>query len=413
VLGFSGTSVNASVIYKQTDDTGTETLSQFTTTFVSPVTGIANSAKAYGSAFNRNLSPFGPTSRSLTIYVGSSTVGNIQTSGTPYCKFEFGHAYGGNEDLQDFSTDDGYSAITPSTAGGCDFVTGNTYAIQYGDSSQVSFATSYGAPYVGRDVSNTYATFSFYTDATPPPEVSSVTLTSPNAQVYNGNPIQFGGLYTNVDTYNQIQFDVVYATSTPILEFPVYPLSSLSGVDLDWGLMDYHLAYAGPYTVRARLYDTGTGSSTDWTATTSFAIATTTLNPIYSVDSVISSVACDEGALFCFAQQIIGWAVKPSTASIDRLMSLSDDLSVRTPFVYLYQISDLVTEGFTATQTASSSVVIHGIGSMSSASTTLISASMVQNMPLSATIKLALTYALWILFATVVYIRGKSVFNKD
>jgi len=251
-----------------------------------------------------------------------------------------------------------------------------------------------------------------------PAPTSAVTMSSPSSQTYNGNPIVFSGTYTNANTFDEIQFDVVLGSSTPIKEVPSYKLPATSGVDLPWGPMSYYFGYSGPYTARARLHDTSTGSTTAWTATTSFAIATTTLNPAYTFESVIPTVKCSDWDLFCMGQQLVGWAIKPSDASVDRMLSLNSQLSMRTPFVYVYQVKDIVTGAFTASSTTASTTIAISVQSNPfntavATSVTLISKDMVQNMPLTSTIRAILTAMLWIGLLTTIYYQGLYIHRKN
>jgi len=49
-----------------------------------------------------------------------------------------------------------------------------------------------------------------------PPTNSSVTITSPVSSTYPNNPITFSGTYTNVATFNQIQFELWFSVQLPI-----------------------------------------------------------------------------------------------------------------------------------------------------------------------------------------------------
>jgi len=248
------------------------------------------------------------------------------------------------------------------------------------------------------------------------PVASGVTISSPNAQVYAGNPIIFGGSYSNNDTYNKIQFDLVLATTTPIQEFPDYDLPAVNGSFLTWGTFDYYFGYAGPYTVRARLYDTVTGSTTAWSATTSFAVATTSFNPAYSIESVVGTIECGDWDLFCMGKQLVAWSITPSTASVNRILALNDNLSDRTPFVYVYQVSDILVDGYNATTTASSSLVIDVgelIPSLSSSSLTLISAQQVQDFQYTPYIRNLLSAMLWLIFMLGLYYRVINIHSND
>ena len=196
LLGLSLPShTSAAIIYYQGDITGSSDYHTLNSTFVASTTGEIKSAATYGSAFNRNLFPFGPTSRSATWYIGSSTATNIPASGDPYCTVFFNHDYGGDESLQYMYTNNGDSSIASSTTGGCDVVAGQTYGIQFGDSAQESFALSWGAPYGVKNNSNTNYAIGLYTDSVPPTFIDTTThiidITPEDGSTISGPNITF------------------------------------------------------------------------------------------------------------------------------------------------------------------------------------------------------------------------------
>jgi len=99
----------------------------------------------------------------------------------------------------------------------------------------------------------------------------------------------------------------------------------------------------------------------------------------------------------------------PSTESIDSIMAVSETMSTKFPFAYAYDMSGTVSNLYSGSLTASSSVSydFNGIGTL-----TLFSRQMLIDVPFSTTIRSMLGYLLWLIFMVVMYRRTLTIFDK-
>jgi len=237
----------------------------------------------------------------------------------------------------------------------------------------------------------------------PYPIASSVSIDTPTNQTYVSNPITFSGTYDNIDTYNFIQFNLTYASSTEVL-FDSYPLNLVNGGPFDWSTTR-NLPYTGSYSVRARLFDSGTGSTTNWTDWHDFALGATTTNPY--VNAPLKD--CDTLDIACYVANAFVMVFKPSPSSVAQFYSLDDSLEKRAPFVYAYQVPELYNGLFTATPTASSTFTF----TIRDWSFTFLSKSQLEAVPYSSTIKTILGWLMWFAFVQLVYYQVIRIHNKD
>jgi len=100
----------------------------------------------------------------------------------------------------------------------------------------------------------------------------------------------------------------------------------------------------------------------------------------------------------------------PSSSSLQGFSNLSDSLSGKFPFAYLYDFNDSINALFTTAETESLEITyaFSTFGDL-----TLISKDMIEDVPLSATIKLLLGYLLWIMFSVHMYRRILKIFNPS
>lgn len=231
---------------------------------------------------------------------------------------------------------------------------------------------------------------------------SGVQISTPSNQVYTGNPVPFTGTYDNLDAYNRIQFELIFNNNQNMV-FNSITLPAVNGSGLTWG-ESRSLVYSGPYTLRARLLDTMTGSTTAWTATTSFALNSTSTNPLYVPDAPVSTEECTSGAIFCAMQQLFAWAFVPSPASVDQFKTLNTELAGRAPFAYVYAVPELFNELFDASPTASTtiSVTIYD-GQPNEHTFVFLSAALLESVPYSSTIRTVLGWILWLMLIQAFY----------
>lgn len=234
-------------------------------------------------------------------------------------------------------------------------------------------------------------------------ESSGVTLVTPTAQTYLSNPITFSGQYDNLDTYNQIQFDVQNTDTQVQLNFAPLSLNLINGTALSWTTTRV-LPYVGNYSVSVRMHDTINGSSTTWTTPVLFSLGTTTVATSTRNNAPLEAV-CETFNLGCYLKQAFSWAFYPQEQTIDQFSTI--DLSKKAPFIYAYEVGTLRNELFTASTTASGTVAVSVKSPAGSGTTTItfLSASMLENVPFAGKIKTLLTWFLWFMLVEYVYYR--------
>jgi len=100
----------------------------------------------------------------------------------------------------------------------------------------------------------------------------------------------------------------------------------------------------------------------------------------------------------------------PSSETVTKVFGLDDNLSTRAPFVYVYQMGDLIETLYTSSSTASTSISIDfaGLGELD-----LISIGQLQAVPFTAWLRTFLGTLMWIMFGWVVYRRTLKIFNPS
>lgn len=241
--------------------------------------------------------------------------------------------------------------------------------------------------------------------------VSGITQTQPYAQTYEMNPITFAGTYTNINTFDQLQFKIINTTLNKVIDENQSPyLTKLQTIINEPYNVSKILPYQGNYTVQARLYDSSNGTTTAWSNTISFALGTTTVatSTINTLPGSPQPLNCDSLDIGCHLKNALMWIFYPSDMTIDRFKSLSDNLKGRSPFIYAYQAPTLVNTLYTSSQTASTtvSVNVNHFGTI-----TLLSEPMLQSIPFANTVKTVIGYALWL--GTVLFIYHKIIKVHD
>jgi len=273
------------------------------------------------------------------------------------------------------------------------------YANKIGLESGRSGGTGAGL-FTFSDASDSFPFIDINTDGTPtPPTDSSITLTSPTAMTYTGNPVPFTGEYTNGGSFDAIQFDLVFNNNQNIV-FSGITLPLTNGTDLPFGV-SRTLPYSGPYTVRARLTDSTTGSTTAWTATTSFSLNSTSTNPVYLPGAGLVGEECASLDIFCYLQQGFAWAFIPDTESVEQFKTLSSALETKFPFAYVYDIDEFREELFDSADTGTTTITVTIMGS----ELTILSKELIDSVPFTPTIKLILGWL--IIIGTIEYLYHK------
>jgi hypothetical protein len=127
--------------------------------------------------------------------------------------------------------------------------------------------------------SSTHDFFAFdhYTSSTVlTPQLLTSTLTFNAQQTGDStyNPLFLTGTYTNVDTYNRIQFSIFDYYQGEYLPTETYSIPLQNGVGLQY-FKWFTAPSVGYYDIRARLYDTETGSTTAFTSIQTYYLAST------------------------------------------------------------------------------------------------------------------------------------------
>lgn len=290
----------------------------------------------------------------------------------------------------------------------------NGYQYLYIGSDSTSCGSAVEGCFVALAESNFYrgARFSGILEGAGAVTESGVQISTPTNQTYNGNPIPFTGTYDNLDSYDRIQFELIFNNNQNML-FNAVTIPMVNGTGLPWSAVR-QLTYAGPYTLRARLLDTTTGETTAWSATTTFALNSTTTNPLYVPDAPVSTEECAEGLIYCAITQVLAWAFEPSQESLDRFGSLSEELETRAPFVYIYQVPELYTGIFEAPATASSTIAVTVFeGKPNEHTFVFLSRELLEDVPYTAQIRTILGWLLWFMLLQTFYYQGIRVHDKE
>jgi len=242
------------------------------------------------------------------------------------------------------------------------------------------------------------------------PTASSVTITSPtNATSYESNPIEFAGLYTNVHTFNQIVFSLTNDSFSGSLYIPPISLPFTTAYSQPWSF-ERNLGFQGTYELKARLYDSVTGSTTPWTSTISFSLGTTTIatSTRDTLPGAPLPLDCSAIDIGCHLKNAVMWTLYPSNQSIENFKSLNENLKGRSPFIYGYETPELVNSLFNTSQTATTtiSVTVNNFGTI-----TFLSKEMLEAVPYASTVRTIISYIIWL--GTVLFIYRKILKVHD
>jgi len=230
------------------------------------------------------------------------------------------------------------------------------------------------------------------------PPGSEITMDSPTEQTYVGNPITFEGEYTNADTFDQIQFDLVSTSYGINVNFPSLDIPLSNVVDEPWSTVR-NVPFNGNYDVRVRLYDSFSGSTTPYTDYVSFAVGTTT-----PASTIINDV--------------LGATVGSATSSLvefDNLFSflnIPQLLQTKEPFAYFPAISTALRTAFSDSVAPSLSIVSVPLRINGATTTlTLFSSSTVTQLMTPTYVNLFRSLeaaVIWFLTAMLLYHRARS-----
>jgi len=110
----------------------------------------------------------------------------------------------------------------------------------------------------------------------------------------------------------------------------------------------------------------------------------------------------------CISNAFI-YLLYPSNESLDQFASLQDQLEVRAPFVYVYQVPDYWSSLYTTA--TSHSITISA--STSIGTITFLSEELLEAVPLSSTVRLIVGYLLWVMLAFTLWYRVTGMFNHQ
>jgi len=242
------------------------------------------------------------------------------------------------------------------------------------------------------------------------PDDGITSTPSPTATTYTQNPVTFSGTYNNgqSNAYNQILFDVTNTTQG--FEMAITKPTTMQSIEGATYSFDQNLPAVGNYTYQVRLWDSVNATGTPWVTGTGFGLGTTTIRTATSTNAFNDPTpeSCDTLDIGCYIKVAIAWAFWPSQDSVDQFQSLT--LANSAPFQYAYDIGNVRNELLTASATSTLTVSVP-FGSFGNI--TLLSASLLQAVPFSGTIRTLLGYLLWFLFAELVYYQILRSHNKN
>jgi len=233
----------------------------------------------------------------------------------------------------------------------------------------------------------------------PGPPASEVVITTPvDSFIYPNNPIHFTGTYTNSATYDQLQIHIESNTIPQSLIPTVIPLGPISVVDAPFSF-SRSLPFFGSYTIRGRLWDSALATGTPFSDDVSFVLGTTATTSTTTQSNLPGDptpIDCSTFDIGCYLKNFIVWAFWPDEEIIASFSTLS--LRSTFPFAYAYEAVDMVQILANPDSMASTSIsaTVDGFGTI-----TFLSKDMLEDIPLSATVKTILGYLCWI--GTVMY----------
>lgn len=101
------------------------------------------------------------------------------------------------------------------------------------------------------------------------------------------------------------------------------------------------------------------------------------------------------------------WLFYPASDSVEKFKSLSDSLAGKFPFAYVYGMNTMREELFNSAQTATTTISLNFkiIPGHATSSLTLLSSSLLSNVPYANTVKTIIGFILWLMAAEYVYYR--------
>lgn len=247
------------------------------------------------------------------------------------------------------------------------------------------------------------------TDFVPVPSVSGITLVTPTEATHPMNPLHFSGVYSNLDTFDKIVFEI-NQTDAGVQLMRQHDIPLINQADVSYSYYEI-LPYQGNYTARAKLYDSVNGTSTAWTSSLSFALGTTTVATSSFPNAPMTIGDCSTFDIACYIKQAVMWLVVPTDDSITQFKSLT--LEHSKPFSYAYDVPVLYDELFSGGATSTAvAVSVKGFGNGSS-TITFLSEDMLEAIPYSSTIKTILGWIMYLLMADLVFIMIRRVFSSN
>jgi len=130
----------------------------------------------------------------------------------------------------------------------------------------------------------------------------------------------------------------------------------------------------------------------------------------FDVTDYAPNACSDDESLISFALcNVFVGLFFPSPDSIDSLGSISDTMSSKVPFIYIYELRDAIDILYTNSGTpVTISTQFSSYGNI-----TILSPSMISNVPFVGLLRTTLMYALWIMFGYGIVLSIRRIFNRD
>jgi len=213
----------------------------------------------------------------------------------------------------------------------------------------------------------------------------------------------------------QESYEEIFATTTGNFNFSF----DFRGVPTPYSGSTTTAPFISPYTLHAEISQvysdfnpfTGEGTPPYLLDATSTVISTLT----YGLPDYTTGIGLQEYPEYeCAITSITGclknagiWLFYPSSDSVERFKSLSDSLSGKFPFAYVYGMNTMRMELFESAQTATTTISLNFkiIPGHATSSLTLLSSSLLSNVPYANTVKTVVGFILWLMAAEYVYYR--------
>jgi len=147
-----------------------------------------------------------------------------------------------------------------------------------------------------------------------------------------------------------------------------------------------------------------TSTSTQITATSTVTVDSSDPR---SLSGLPEPADCGLSAITGCIKNAAVWLFYPSSDSVDSFKGLSDTLSGKFPFAYAYGINAMRLELFEAAQTSTTTISLNFkiIPGHATSTLTLLSPTLLSNVPYSSTVKTILGWILWLLGVEYIYYR--------